>query len=140
MHWYAIAILATTLLARGRVEEAWELAREHGFGESFPAAVVFPDAQTVYAELLLARGQAKAAVAELEAVDRRLSPRGIRNPSWCPWQLHLARAAAEEDPDRARALAADAIRRARAFGAPSGIGQALRVAAEVAPPESVRRC
>ncbi|MGW8781761.1 ATP-binding protein [Streptomyces sp. NPDC055796] len=134
VHWYAIAILATTLLARGRVDEAWELAREHGFGESFPAAVVFPDAQTVYAELLLARGQTKAAAAELEAVDRRLSPRGIRNPTWCPWQLHLARAVAAEDPERARDLAEDAVRRARAFGAPSGIGQALRVAAEVAPP------
>ncbi|MFD9305056.1 ATP-binding protein [Streptomyces sp. NPDC060048] len=133
VHWYAIAILLTTLLARGRVDEAWELAREHEYGEPFPAAVVFPDSQTVYAELLLARGQTKAAVAELEAVDRRLSPRGIQNPTWCPWRLHLARAVAAEDPSRARELAADAVRRARAFGAPSGIGQALRVAAEVAP-------
>lgn len=135
VHWYAIAILVTTLLARGRVEEAWELAREHEYGEPFPAAVVFPDSQTVYAELLLARGQAKAAAAELEAVDRRLSPRGIQNPSWCPWRLHLARAVSAEDPARARELAADAVRRARAFGAASGIGQALRVAAEVASPQ-----
>lgn len=134
VHWYAIAILATTLLARGRVDEAWELAREHEFGEPFPSAVVFPDSQTVHAELLLARGRTKEAVGELEAVDRRLTPRGIQNPSWCPWQLHLARAVADDDPERARALAADAVRRARAFGAPSGIGQALRVAAEVAAP------
>ncbi|MFF4454278.1 ATP-binding protein [Streptomyces goshikiensis] len=134
VHWYAIAILATTLLARGRVDEAWELAREHEFGEPFPSAVVFPDSQTVHAELLLARGRTKEAVSELEAVDRRLTPRGIQNPSWCPWQLHLARAVADDDPERARALAADAVRRARAFGAPSGIGQALRVAAEVAAP------
>ncbi|CAM5338145.1 hypothetical protein SAVIM338S_01021 [Streptomyces avidinii] len=132
VHWYAIAILVTTLLARGRVDEAWELAREHEYGEPFPAAVVIPDSQTVYAELLLARGQTKAAAAELEAVDRRLTPRGIQNPSWCPWRLHLARAVAAEDPSRARELAAEAVRRARAFGAPSGIGQALRVAAEVA--------
>ncbi|MFD3717130.1 ATP-binding protein [Streptomyces sp. NPDC058674] len=132
VHWYAIAILITTLLARGRVDEAWELAREHDYGKPFPAAVVFPDSQTVYAELLLARGDAKAAVVELEAVDRRLTPRGIQNPAWCPWQLHLARAVAADDPGRARELAADAVARARAFGAPSGIGQALRVAAEVA--------
>ncbi|MCY0928099.1 AAA family ATPase [Streptomyces sp. H27-H1] len=135
VHWYAIAILVTTLLARGRVDEAWELAREHEYGEPFPAAVVFPDSQTVYAELLLARGQAKAATAELEAVDRRLSPRGIQNPSWCPWRLHLARAVSAEHPARARELSADAVRRARAFGAASGIGQALRVAAEVASPQ-----
>ncbi|MGW1773353.1 ATP-binding protein [Streptomyces sp. NPDC002104] len=135
VHWYAIAILVTTLLARGRTEEAWELSREHEYGEPFPAAVVFPDSQTVYAELLLARGQAKAAAAELEAVDRRLTPRGIQNPSWCPWRLHLARAVAAEDPARARELAGEAVRRARAFGAASGIGQALRVAAEVAAPQ-----
>ncbi|MEV7172581.1 AAA family ATPase [Streptomyces sp. NPDC089922] len=133
VHWYAIAILITTLLARGRADEAWDLAREHEFGSPFPAAVVFPDSQTVYAELLLARGEVRAAAAELEAVDRRLTPRGIQNPAWCPWQLHLARAVAEEDPARARDLAADAVRRARAFGAPSAIGQALRVAAQVAP-------
>ncbi|WP_330294948.1 ATP-binding protein [Streptomyces sp. NBC_00503] len=135
VHWYAIAILVTTLLARGRVDEAWELAREHEYGEPFPSAVVFPDSQTVYAELLLARGQAKAAAAELEAVGRRLTPRGIQNPSWCPWRLLLARAVSAEDPARARELAADAVRRARAFGAASGIGQALRVAAEVASPQ-----
>ncbi|MFD9727242.1 ATP-binding protein [Streptomyces sp. NPDC059072] len=134
VHWYTIAILITTLLARGRTDEAWQLAHEHEFGRPFPAAVVFPDSQTVYAELLLARGDAKAAAAELEEVDRRLTPRGIQNPAWCPWQLHLARAVAGEDPERARALAGDALRRARAFGAPSAIGQALRVAAEVAAP------
>lgn len=135
VHWYAIAILVTTLLARGKTDEAWELAQEHDYGKPFPAAVVFPDSQTVYAELLLARGDAPAAVIELEAVDRRLTPRGIQNPAWCPWQLHLARAVAADDPGRARELAAAAVRGARAFGAPSGIGQALRVAAEVAAPE-----
>ncbi|MET8754886.1 AAA family ATPase [Streptomyces sp. NPDC004667] len=132
VHWYAIAILLTTLVARGRVDEAWELAREHGYGEPFPAAVVFPDSQTVHAELLLARGETKAAIAALEEVGRRLTPRGIQNPAWCPWQLHLARALAPEDPAAARALAAEALGRARAFGAPSAIGQALRVRAEVA--------
>lgn len=135
VHWYAIAILLTTLLARGRPEEAWELAQEHEYGSPFPAAVVFPDSQTVYAELLLSRGETQAAIVELEAVDRRLTPRGIQNPTWCPWQLHLARAVAADDPPRARALADDALRRARAFGAASGIGQALRVAAQVAAPE-----
>ncbi|EFL13525.1 predicted protein [Streptomyces sp. C] len=97
--------------------------------------MVFPDSQTVYAELLLAGGDRKAAAAELEAVGRRLTPRGIQNPAWCPWRLLLARAVAPEDPARARALAAEAVRRARAFGAPSAIGQALRVAAEVAAPQ-----
>ncbi|MCB5182507.1 ATP-binding protein, partial [Streptomyces antimicrobicus] len=132
VHWYAVTILIEILLARGRVDQAWQLAREHDYGEPFPAAVVFPDSQTVHAALLLARGERKAAAAELEAVGRRLTPRGIQNPSWCPWQLHLAQALAPDEPERARSLAEDAVRRARAFGAPSAIGQALRLAAEVA--------
>ncbi|MEV7388127.1 AAA family ATPase [Streptomyces sp. NPDC091215] len=130
-HWYALGTLIQTLIARGRTEEATRLAEDHSFREPFPAAVVFPDAQTVYGELLLSRGLAKAAAAELSAAGRRLEPRGIRNPAWCPWQLHLARAEAHDAPERALTTALEAVTRARQFGAPSTIGQALRTAAEV---------
>ncbi|MEU2620687.1 AAA family ATPase [Streptomyces sp. NPDC007157] len=130
-HWYAVGTLVQTLLARGRTDEATQVAEHHSFHEPFPAAVVFPDAQTVYGELLLARGLTQDAVAELSAAGRRLEPRGIRNPAWCPWQLHLARAESHDAPDRALATALEAVGRARQFGAPSAIGQALRTAAEV---------
>ncbi|WP_306319467.1 MULTISPECIES: AAA family ATPase [unclassified Streptomyces] len=130
-HWYAVGTLVEVLLARGRIAEAKEVADAHSFGQPFPAAVVFPDAQTVYGELLLALGRTEEAAEELAAAGRRLDPRGMRNPAWCPWQLHLARAEAPDAPERARALAADAVERARHFGTPSGIGQALRTAAEV---------
>ncbi|MEV7981110.1 AAA family ATPase [Streptomyces sp. NPDC086519] len=135
-HWYALGTLIQTLLARGRTDEAACLAEDHAFREPFPAAVVFPDAQTVYGELLLARGLTKDAAAELAAAGRRLEPRGIRNPSWCPWQLHLARAQSDEAPERALTTALDALTRARRFGAPSAIGQALRTAAEVSSGET----
>ncbi|MEB8342201.1 ATP-binding protein [Streptomyces endophyticus] len=130
-HWYAVGTLVEVLLARGRAPEAKEVAEEHAFGPPFPAAVVFPDAQTVYGELLLALGRTEAAAEELAAAGRRLDPRGMRNPAWCPWQLHLARAEASAAPERARALAEDAVERARHYGAPSAVGQALRTAAEV---------
>ncbi|WP_327658881.1 MULTISPECIES: ATP-binding protein [unclassified Streptomyces] len=130
-HWYAVGTLVEVLLARGRAPEAKKVADEHAFGPPFPAAVVFPDAQTVYGELLLALGRTEDAVEELAAAGRRLDPRGMRNPAWCPWQLHLARAEAPDAPERARALAEDAVERARHFGAPSAVGQALRVVAEV---------
>ncbi len=100
-------------------------------GAPFPAAVTFPDVQTVHGELLLARGLTKEAAAELEAAGRRLDPRGMRNPSWCPWQLHLARAEKHDAPERAVATALEAVHRARQFGAPSAVGQALRAAADV---------
>ncbi len=131
VYWYGTGILIEVLLARGRVEEATRLAEDHDFAEPFPAAVVFPDAQTVYGELLLARGLAKEAAAELASAGRRLDPRGIRNPAWCPWQLHLARAERHDTPERAVVTAQEAVARARQFGTPSAIGQALRIAAEV---------
>ncbi|MFC4501003.1 MULTISPECIES: ATP-binding protein [Streptomyces] len=130
-HWYAVGILIETLLARGRVAEATRTAADHAFAAPFPAAVVFPDAQTVHGELLLARGLTGQAAAELASVGRRLDRRGIRNPAWCPWQLHLARAQAHDAPELAHATAREALTRARHFGTPSAIGQALRTAAEV---------
>ncbi|MFE0642454.1 ATP-binding protein [Streptomyces sp. NPDC058877] len=131
--WYAVGVLIEVLLARGRPEEAARIAHGHDFGEPFPAAVTFPDSQTVHAELLLARGRPEEAAAELASVGRRLDPRGMRNPAWCPWQLHLALAEAAT-PFQARRTAEGAVARARQYGAPSMIGQALRVAAEVSEP------
>ncbi|MFI6339348.1 ATP-binding protein [Streptomyces sp. NPDC050535] len=131
VHWYSVGVLIEILLARGRVAEAARTAEDYSFGPPFPAAVTFPDVQTVYGELLLARGLTKDAVTELSAAGRRLDPRGIRNPAWCPWQLHLARAESHDTPERAIGTAREAVDRARQFGAPSAVGQALRVAAEV---------
>lgn len=131
VQWYGIAVLIEVLLARGRTEEAGALAAEYAFQEPFPAVVTFPDAQAVHGALLLARGRHKEAAAELAAVGRRLDPRGMRNPAWCPWQLHLALAESHDAPDRARETALDAVARARQFGAASAVGHALRIAAEV---------
>ncbi|MFE4547536.1 ATP-binding protein [Streptomyces sp. NPDC056785] len=131
VHWYAVATLVEILLARGRVDEATRTAEEYAFGAPFPAAVTFPDAQIVYGQLLLARGLTKDAATELAAAGRRLDPPGLRNPSWCPWQLHLARAESHDAPERAAATALEAVQRARQYGAPSAVGQALRAAAEV---------
>ncbi|MET9907704.1 AAA family ATPase [Streptomyces sp. NPDC006476] len=130
-HWYAVGILIEVLLARGRLTEATHVGEDYSFCAPFPAAVVFPDAQTVHGELLLARGLTKEAAEELAAAGRRLEPRGMRNPAWCPWQLHLARAEAHETPERAVATALEALARARQYGTPSAVGQALRTAAEV---------
>ncbi|MFF8412774.1 ATP-binding protein [Streptomyces omiyaensis] len=129
--WYATGVMIEVLIARGRTEEAERVAREHDFGEPFPAAVTIPDCETVHAGLLLALGRPEEAAAELTDIGRRLDPRGKRNPSCCPWQLHLALAEAATHPARALATAQDAVARARQYGAPSAIGQALRVTAEV---------
>ncbi|CAG7619853.1 ATP-binding protein [Actinacidiphila bryophytorum] len=131
VQWYAVAVLTDVLLARGRVAEATALAAEYAFREPFPAAVTFPDAQAVHGELLLARGLHQQAADELAAVGRRLDARGMRNPAWCPWQLHLALAESRDAPRQARDTVLDAVARARQYGARSAIGHALLVAAEV---------
>ncbi|WP_405578309.1 ATP-binding protein [Streptomyces sp. NBC_01190] len=131
VQWYSVAVLIQILLAGGRVEEATRLAADYSFQEPFPATVTFPDAQAVHGELLLARGLRNEAAAELTSVGRRLDHRGMRNPAWCPWQMHLALAESRDAPERAGLNALDAVARARQFGAASTIGQSLRVAAEV---------
>lgn len=128
----AIGTLVQTLLARGRPGEALEVAERYRYGTAVPGAVVYPDAQAVHGELLLACGRRRDAEHELAGAGRRLDRRGMRNPSWCPWQQHLALAVAEDAPQRAADLAAQSVARARQFGTASAVGQALRCAAETA--------
>ncbi|MFH8405787.1 ATP-binding protein [Streptomyces sp. NPDC018019] len=129
--WYAIGILIEILLARGRVQEAQELADHFNYGDMVPNAVVYPDSRTVYSELLLARGLHRHAEHHLKAVGKRLEARGMRNPAWCPWQLHLARATALTDSPHAVRLAEEGVRRARRFGTATAVGEALHCAATV---------
>ncbi|MGW5609766.1 ATP-binding protein [Streptomyces sp. NPDC003753] len=128
--WFAIGILIQILLARGRTAEARQVADAHRYGETVPHAVVYPDPRTVYAELLLAEGRDEEAERLLSAVGEWLESRAWRNPAWCPWQLDLASALATRSPQRAARLAEEAVKRARAFGAASVIGQALHLEAE----------
>ncbi|MGW4041849.1 ATP-binding protein [Streptomyces sp. NPDC004721] len=130
--WYAVGLLVDVLLSRGRVEEAQRVARTYDFAPPYLNAVVFPDSQTVYGRLLLARGLRKEAEAQLTAAGARLEAKGIVNPTWCPWAGHLALAVAEEDPARARALTAKMLRRAERYGTPTAIGEALSFSAAVA--------
>jgi tetratricopeptide (TPR) repeat protein len=132
VQWFATTVLVQVLLARGRTAQAAALADAYDFRPPFPAVVTFPDAQTVHGELLLARGRHAEAAEELAAVGRRLDPRGMRNPAWCPWRQHLASALLPADPEGARRAARDAVARARQFGARTALGHTLLVAGEVA--------
>ncbi|MEU1670180.1 AAA family ATPase [Streptomyces sparsogenes] len=132
-HWTAVGTLVETLLRRGRLEEAQRFAAEHSCGGNLPqAALLCPDAQTVRGELLLARNMHREARQRLAGIGHRMDRRGMRNPAWCPWQLHLAQALALTEPRQAAEVAQDAVRRARQFGAHSMIGRALHTAGLVA--------
>ncbi|MET7574350.1 AAA family ATPase [Streptomyces sp. NPDC005492] len=129
LYWSAICNLVDTLLARGRVEEAWEVAEQYGFAPPYPSTIVLPDPRCVRGRLLLAVGRTKDGINELEQAAKAATLRGHHNPVLVPWAVDLARALAGEDPTRAAQLASDARRQAERFGTDTAIGEALRCAA-----------
>jgi tetratricopeptide (TPR) repeat protein len=132
MHWNAACTLIDTLLARGHVQQAREVAEDFGFGPPYPSTIVVPDALSVRGRLLLALGRTKEAILELEAAEAALTLRGRHNPVMAPWAVDLARAVAPDDPARAAGLAAYAREKAERFGTYTAIGEALRCQAALA--------
>ncbi|MFK4145018.1 ATP-binding protein [Streptomyces sp. NPDC004065] len=129
LYWTASCNLVDTLLARGHVEEAWEVAEQYGFAPPYPSTIVIPDPRSVRGRLLIAVGRTKDGVNELESAEKAAAARGHHNPVMVPWAADLARALAAEDPARAGRLAADVRRQAERFGTDTAIGEALRCAA-----------
>ncbi|WP_406334743.1 ATP-binding protein [Streptomyces sp. NBC_00203] len=129
LYWSATCGLIDTLLARGHVQEAAEIAERYGFAPPYPSTIVLPDTRSVRGRLLIAAGRTKDGINELEAAEKAATARGHHNTVLAPWSVDLARALATEDPARAAALAADARRQAERFGTDTAIGEALRCAA-----------
>ncbi|MGA5703005.1 ATP-binding protein [Peterkaempfera bronchialis] len=132
LQWDAVGVLIDTLLARGKIDQARELAAEYRFGPPYPSALLLPDAPTLHGKLLLALGRNEQAAAELTAAGARLDARGWRNTVWSPWRALLAIAVADEEPERARELARQAVHDAERYGTATAVGQALRLGAAVA--------
>ncbi|QTE02206.1 ATP-binding protein [Streptomyces cyanogenus] len=131
LYWSASCGLVDTLLARGRVEEAWSVAEQYGFAPPYPSTIVLPDIRSVRGRLLLAVGRTEEGIDELEAAEKTAASRGGHNPVLAPWSIDLAKALAGPDPARAAQVAADARRQAERFGTDTAIGEALRCAAAV---------
>ncbi|MFB7707631.1 AAA family ATPase [Streptomyces sp. NPDC056105] len=126
MHWDAACMLIDTLVARGRIGEAMEIADRYSFRPPYPSTIVLPDVHSVRGRLLIAAGRTEKGVDELEAAAKAATARGGHNTIMAPWACDLARALATEDPERARELAADARLQAERFGTDTAIGEALR--------------
>ncbi|MEW2706230.1 AAA family ATPase [Streptomyces koyangensis] len=129
MHWDAACMLIDTLLCRGHLGKAQEIADRYHFGPPYPSILILPDAQSVRGRLLLAQGRTKEAIDELESASHAAAETDRYNTVLAPWQHLLARAVAPRDPRRAAELAADARRQAERFGTDTAIGEALRCAA-----------
>ncbi|QJY48408.1 helix-turn-helix transcriptional regulator [Pseudonocardia broussonetiae] len=84
---------------------------------------------TARGQLRLAQGRLDDAVADLQECGRRASLWKASGPGVFTWRTHLALALlGRGERDRAAELAAEALRRARAWGAPFPLSEALRVA------------
>ncbi|MFH0515903.1 ATP-binding protein [Streptomyces sp. M41] len=129
LHWSATCNLVDTLLARGHVDQAWQVAEDYGFAPPYPSTIVLPDPRSVRGRLLLATGRTKEGINELEAAEKAAAVRGHHNTVLVPWAVDLARALATEDPARAGRLATEVRRHAERFGTDTAIGEALRCAA-----------
>ncbi|WP_432055356.1 ATP-binding protein [Streptomyces sp. bgisy022] len=129
LYWTATCNLVDTLLARGHVEAALQVAERHAFAPPYPSTIALPDPRSVRGRLLLAMGRTKEGINELDAAGKAATARGHHNPVHVFWAADLARALATEDPARAARLAVDLRRRAERFGTDTAIGEALRVAA-----------
>ncbi|MBT1090510.1 AAA family ATPase [Streptomyces sp. Tu102] len=129
LHWSATCNLVDTLLARGHVQEAWDIADQYGFAPPYPSTIVLPDPRSVRGRLLLAVGRTKDGINELEAAEKAAEARGHHNPVLAPWAVDLTRVLASEDPERAARLATEVRRSAERLGTDTAIGEALRCAA-----------
>lgn len=132
VHWDAVSMLIDTLLARGHVDQARQVADDFQFQAPYPATRVFPDAASVRGKLLLALGRTKEAVVELEFAAEALTSQGRHHPVIAPWAVDLARTVAADDPARAAGLVGYARERAERVGTHTAIGEALRCEAALA--------
>jgi tetratricopeptide (TPR) repeat protein len=133
LHWTAFCNLVDTLIARGHLDDAMEIAERYQFGPPYPSTILLPDARSVRGRLLLAVGRTEEGIEELEAAGRAAAERGHRNHLVAPWAADLARALADRDPERARELAATVRAGAERLGTWTAIGEALRCEAALAP-------
>jgi DNA-binding CsgD family transcriptional regulator len=93
------------------------------------AAIYLFDAR---GRLRLAQGRTEDAVADLAECGRRMEERRAFGPGVCGWREHLALALlALGERDRADALVREALRRARVWGVPWALSEALRAAGTV---------
>ena len=128
---YALACLVTVLVQAGRLDEA---------EEALPAELPRGSRMDRFDTLLLhARGELRLTRGDLGGVDDLLTvgawctEHGIENPGEWAWRTDVALALAQRgEPDRARELAEEDVRRATTFGAPRPLGRALNAQAMLA--------
>ncbi|MBB4661203.1 AAA family ATPase [Conexibacter arvalis] len=129
---WSTGYMALALLDRGETEAAARLLDDGG-DRSLTEPFTYNWMLLARGRLLLATGDPAAALETLLECGRRQAAIPAPSPSVLPWRSEAAIAALKlERGERARELAHEELRRARAVGAPRTLGTALRVAGLVA--------
>ena len=119
---YTVAWLLIVLVERGLAAEAHEALAASGVRGSTAYLLA------ARGRMHLALGRAAEAVDDFVACGERLAHRGIHHPGVLPWQAGVASALHRLGREaEAVAVADEAVRVARRFGAPRALGIALRV-------------
>ena len=120
------AMITLACVEQGDLERG---EREIAFGEDF----LVPGTQRVIwlgakLNLLVEQGKNEEALAVCELIESAGMDEMIQNPAWLPWRSLKAEALDGLDrTDEALLLAADEVEAARKWGAPKGLGRALRI-------------
>ncbi len=127
----ALAFLVEALIDQGEAEEAAQLIDRSGLAGPLPVLGTVDFLLLARGWLRLVRGERAAAHADLAEVAARAERAEYLNPAGLAWRSRTALALAYDGAElgRAQQLAADEVRRTRAFGAPRALGIALRAAA-----------
>lgn len=124
---YGLAILGYTLIDRGELDEAAALIDRDGIPGDDGDTGFSQYLRFARARLHVAIGRVEEGLDELLAVGRWERDYGIRYPCWLPWRSEAAVAChALGRRERAAAMARECVDAARAFGARTPLGVALR--------------
>jgi DNA-binding CsgD family transcriptional regulator len=129
--------LATTLIERGRIDEAAAVIAPVDLALAGGNAPAIHTLLTTRARLRWLRDDPEGAIADLRATGETAEAAGLRSPNVCPWRSQLALVLARREPDEAAALARAELEIAHEAGVARGIGVALRACALTTQGDSV---
>lgn len=124
----AAAVLVEALVERGELDEAGALLERSHYTGDLPDFPLFTPLLNARGRLKFARGDARAAVDDWLGCGEMARKWGSNNSTFVSWRSSAAVALhGLGDPDRARALAREALDVIGGFGAPRATGIARRV-------------
>ena len=128
----AVSNLLVTLIARGELDEAGELAEGWDLSAPFSVVPLAPPLLHIRGTLRVARGELESGAEDLLAIGEDLEEMRLLNPAAIPWRQHVVPALGALDrTTEARRIVSEGESRARAFGAEHVIGTMLRVRSSI---------